>query len=257
MSKPVRVLTVVGSLLVGGAERYLARVSPRLLKHGVEVEICTLERVGPLVEVLEASNIPVHNTSFAFRRRQVGMVRLLPVVSQTISDVSRLIRRGRYDAVHSYLFFADVIATAAAKMARARRMIESRRALHAWRHDPNFLEHSLELSCNVLSDELIANSQAVMRDVEEHERWVPRRRTVIYNGIEPDEFRLASPRAKGRLRMITVGALAPRKGQEYALEALKNVRDAGVEAELTLVGSGPDAAMLGRRSGQLGITEYV
>jgi glycosyltransferase involved in cell wall biosynthesis len=56
---------------------------------------------------------------------------------------------------------------------------------------------------------------------------------------------------------VTVGVLAPRKGQEFAIEALAILIRSGVDATLAFVGSGPDEAMLRRKASDAGISDRV
>jgi glycosyltransferase involved in cell wall biosynthesis len=239
-----RVLNVVGSLQIGGAETYITRVAPLLRARGIDIEVCALERQGPLLACLEAAGIEVHGTIYARRLERSNTLTLI----QTIGQLRDLIRRRRYDVVHSYLFWADVLTAPAALLAGRSRRIVSRRALHPWRHDPSRFHHSLELGSNLCANELIANSEAVMRDVERNERFLPRTRTVIYNGIDPLAYQPARISGSGRLRVVTVGTLAHRKGQVSVLRAMGLLRAQGVEAELTLVGDGPDRALLEREA---------
>ena len=53
--------------------------------------------------------------------------------------------------------------------------------------------------------------------------------------------------------LATVGALIPRKGQEFVIEALAHVPD----ATLLLAGAGPDAARLAALAAERGVTERV
>jgi glycosyltransferase involved in cell wall biosynthesis len=254
----VRVLNIIGSLGVGGAERYLSRVTPALKAHGVEVEICCLERSGPLLEIVEAAGVTVHGTRFIFRQRSGSLLRTAPALMRAVEDIRRLIRSRRYDVVHTYLFLADLVGTAAAQLAGSKRIITSRRALHAWRHEPTVLQHWMELGTNVVADELIANSRTVLEDVERYERFLPRGRGVIYNGIDPELYRAASPgKRSGPLRLVNVGALAPRKGQRYAIEALAICAEAGVDARLVLVGAGPDRPLLESAARDSGVEDRV
>lgn len=254
----MRVLNIIGSLGVGGAERYLSRVTPLLKDHGVEVEICCLERTGALLAMTEAAGVTVHGTRFIFRRQAAGLPRLAPALLRAVDDIRKLVRRRHFDVVHTYLFLADLLGTAGAQLAGCGRIITSRRALHAWRHGPAVYEHWLELGTNIVADELIANSRTVLDDVERYERFVPRGRGVVYNGIDPEQYRSAAPgRDGGPLRLVTVGALAPRKGQEYGITALARLCDAGVEARLVLVGAGPDQALLESLAQRLGIGRQV
>lgn len=239
--RPPRVLNVVGSLVMGGTERYLSRILPLLRsEHGLDVELFLLNPVGPLLETVESDGVPIRTT---VDRRKDGRTPL-HAIPLRLRDMAALIRRGRYDIVHSYLFHAEVLATAAARIARTPRIIISRRALYPWRRPQGVVPYALETMTNALADEMIANSDTVMRDVERTERLLPRIRGVIHNGVDVMTFEMARPATEGRLRMLTVGALADRKGQEYAIEALALVRQAGIDAELTLVGDGPNEASL-------------
>jgi glycosyltransferase involved in cell wall biosynthesis len=238
----LRVLNIVGSLELAGTEQYIVRVAPLLRRHGIDIEICVLDRRGPLIDAAAAGGIPVHGTQARGRRSRT----MAYAGIATILEVASLTRRGRFDIVHSYLFHAEIVGTPAARLAGIRRAIVSRRALYPWRRPSGPVYFGLETATNALASELIANSFTVLRDAERTERLLPRTRTVIYNGVDPRHYALASPAPVGPLRIVTVGALAPRKGQEYALQALRHVRDAGVDARLVLVGGGSDEGLLRR-----------
>ncbi|WRH74727.1 MAG: glycosyltransferase [Sphingobium sp.] len=53
--------------------------------------------------------------------------------------------------------------------------------------------------------------------------------------------------------LVSVGALIPRKGQVFAIEALAQIP----AARLVLIGDGEDRAMLGERAGQMGVADRV
>jgi hypothetical protein len=86
---------------------------------------------------------------------------------------------------------------------------------------------------------VVANSEATRRLVVDSVRALGPRTVVVYNGIEPPVDEPAPPRATlaGPLRMLLVGRLSPRKGTDLALDALGLLRDRGIDARLTLVGS--------------------
>lgn len=249
----LRVLAVIPDLEALGTQRYVARTAVALRRLGVEVEVCALDRRGPLAEDLAREGIDSHGTSFSrwTSRRQTG------VLVTAVREVARLARSGRFDIVHSYLYWGDVIGSLGGRLA-GRRVIVSRRALHAWRHEPAPHFHLLETISNLCAQDLVANSRAVLEDAERNERFLPRRRGVIYNGVDPELYRPAvAGRHDGRLRLVTVGALAPRKGQEYGIEALARLRRDGIEARLTLVGGGTERAFLETTARRLGVEREV
>jgi glycosyltransferase involved in cell wall biosynthesis len=238
--RSLRVLSIIGQLMIGGAETYLSRIAQSIRPYGIDMEICALERIGARLEELEQAGIVVHGSPLERRHHQSNTLTLF----QTVEAVRRLVRRGRYDIVHTYLFWSDIFGVTGARLAGCRRVIVGRRALHAWIHDRRVLFHGAEQFTNLLANEVIANSEAVLRDAIAHEPLLPRTRTVIYNGIDVSLYGPSEPGAGGPLRMVTVGALAPRKGQQYAIEALELATAAGVNAKLVLVGAGVDEAML-------------
>jgi glycosyltransferase involved in cell wall biosynthesis len=248
-----RVLAVIGSLRPGGAETYVASIAPRMRALGVDMEICALERTGPLLARLVDAGVAVHDSPFPRRRSWLNGMRML----QTIGAVRRLIARGKFDVVHTYLYSADLIGVPAARLAGCGRVIISRQAMHGWVHAPGRFRHGLEQTSNRLAHELIACSQATLRDAEAHERILPPVRTVIYNAVDVGAYVPARTGGEGPLRLVTVGALAHRKGQVYAIEALGRARAAGADAVLTLVGRGPDEELLRHKVDEAGLSAFV
>jgi len=249
----VRVLSVIGNLMVGGTESYVARMAREIRKHGVDMEICALELEGPLLKSLEDGGVRVHGTPYASRMQQSNTLTLI----RTVSAIRRIVAEGRFDIVHTYLFWSDVLGVSGARLAGCRRVIESRRSLHGWTHTPSAFFHGLEQVTNLFAHEVIANSKVALLDAEVHEPWLPRNRTVLYNGVDVDDYRPAQTRLDGPLRIVTVGVLAPRKGQEFAIEALAILIRSGVDAILDLVGSGPDETMLRRKASEAGVEDRV
>lgn len=63
-------------------------------------------------------------------------------------------------------------------------------------------------------------------------------------GVEPGQFRFALRSAGPVTQLLCVGRLTPAKGQILLVQALAQLRDAGVPFHLTLVGAGPDRARI-------------
>jgi glycosyltransferase involved in cell wall biosynthesis len=249
----MRVLYVINELDLGGVETQVARIAPAMKALGIDIEISLVDRKGELIGTVEAAGISVYGrTQSAFGRGE-NPFHVAAVLSRAINDTRRLIRQRRYDVVHSYLFLADAVAVPAARLAGCKRIIVSRQSMHEWLHPHNIFFHAWEQANNLLAHEMIANSRAVLRDVEAHEPMVPRVRGVIYSGIDVEQYEPARPTRMGPMRVVVVGALAPRKGQEYAIEALRMLTDEGVDVSVELVGDGPDRDMLRHKAVQCGV----
>lgn len=94
------------------------------------------------------------------------------------------------------------------------------------------------------SKKILYNSQTV------RERYLPYLDnvcdSVIYNGpISRQDMDYNDIREEGvtnsRIRLLVVGSISPGKGQLDAIKILDNVLDRGIDAELTIVGSGDEA----------------
>jgi glycosyltransferase involved in cell wall biosynthesis len=81
---------------------------------------------------------------------------------------------------------------------------------------------------------------------------------VIYNGIDVCYYEpVRSFPKRGPLRILVVGALHARKGQDFAIAALAQLSRRGLEAELTFVGSGPTEAELRDQAVEAGVSARV
>jgi colanic acid/amylovoran biosynthesis glycosyltransferase len=100
-----------------------------------------------------------------------------------------------------------------------------------------------------------ARSQLMGLVAEEH--WSKLR--VVHCGVDPARF--AAQRRDGseeaEVSLLTVGRLAPVKGQAVLLEAVRQLRAEGVPAHLTLIGDGPKRGDLERLAGELEVSDAV
>jgi glycosyltransferase involved in cell wall biosynthesis len=87
---------------------------------------------------------------------------------------------------------------------------------------------------------------------------------IVRAGIEPPAPCPPSPSANGgaapvpgRQRIVCVARLAPEKGHAGLLQAFAELVAAGVDAELELLGDGPEAGRLQERVRELGLSERV
>ncbi len=98
----MRVLTIIDSLAVGGAEQSLAMATPHLIARGVEMHVAYLtEREGIAADLL-AAGAQIHSLAGPDGRLR-GLLRTI-----------RLIRALRPDLVHTTLFKADILGRTAA-----------------------------------------------------------------------------------------------------------------------------------------------
>jgi colanic acid/amylovoran biosynthesis glycosyltransferase len=76
-------------------------------------------------------------------------------------------------------------------------------------------------------------------------------------GVEPGQFPFAMREAAPQARLVCVGRLTPAKGQVLLVRALAQLRAAGLDCQLTLVGAGPDRSRIEREIAALGLQQQV
>jgi colanic acid/amylovoran biosynthesis glycosyltransferase len=71
---------------------------------------------------------------------------------------------------------------------------------------------------------------------------VPAKAWVIRPAVDPEVFCLgcARPETDGIFRVVMTGTLIWRKGHEWALSAIRLLRDRGVQVQFDIIGDGPD-----------------
>jgi len=81
---------------------------------------------------------------------------------------------------------------------------------------------------------------------------------VVHCGIEPDSYPPSETEGNGGpLRLVSVGRLAPVKGQALLLEAVRELRNRDADVRLTIVGDGPKRDALETVAQRLGISDVV
>ena len=254
---PIRVLAVVNSLEFGGTERMLERLAVELEASGrVAMTVASLEGVGAIGTRLRGRGIEV----LAFGARG-GTLR---IVGGGFLALRRLLRRRRFDLVHSFLYRSHCAARLT-RLVTLRRvpLISSERCLGDNRSRTTLWVNRLS---SPLSDRILAVSEAVAERVVSRDR-VPRRRiAVVRNGIEAVE---PVPRWGRRLRarlgiapdevvLLLLGRLHAEKGPDLFLEALAQLDGAAIPRwRALLVGDGPERSALQDLARRRGLHQRV
>jgi glycosyltransferase involved in cell wall biosynthesis len=241
----MRVLQIIDSLNLGGAEVMLTAMAPRLRTRGVACDVAVLLRTpSPLERAFQQQNIPLYYTN---------VTRLYS--PRQILSLAKLLRG--YDIIHVHLFPAQlwtVLATASLGVqvplvSTEHNTWNARR--HWWmrRFDQWMYSHYDHIAC-------ISDATA-----EELVRWCPStagKITIIPNGIRLDVFENAQPAALPDVpgdvpRLVFVGRFDPQKDHATILRAVTYIQN----AHLLLVGDGPLRQRLEYMAQSLGIARRV
>lgn len=230
----MRILHVITTLDVGGAEMHLLQQVTGQCARGHDVRVAWLKGEGRLAPDFEQAGATLAGRCGPFR-------------------LIRELRRA--DLVHSHLLKADALTAICAKLSgRAGRLVsgkhnDERALLNPWVSRVHGVLGNIPRRTIALSDH-------VARFVEEHGRVRPDRMRRVYYGIDPTPFEAAgAAREEHRADIrdefgfgpldpvfLCVARFAPQKAHDVLLEAFARAREAvGERAKprLLLVGDDP------------------
>jgi glycosyltransferase involved in cell wall biosynthesis len=218
-----------------GSDRVALESVAALVAAGRVVTVA-LPTPGPLVRRLEDLGAGVVTFEMAVLRKSllspIGAVRFLAWTLGGLPSMGRLLHAVRPDVV--YVSTITIPAWLPVARVRGARVIchvhEAEEGL------PAVVRRALSAPL-LCADVVLTNSQTSRRVVVEDLAALRRRTRTVYNGV-PGPSRVDPPRPAltSPVRLVLVGRISPRKGTDVAVDALRLVRAAGVEAELTLVG---------------------
>ena len=257
-----RVLHIITGLEHGGAERQLALLLRHLPRESVECEVAVLTRAGELAEEIRAGGVPVHEIGMKGNRDLRALPRLV-----------RLIRRGRYDVVHTHLYRACVYGRVAARLARTPRIVATEHSLGDGQIEgrrTSAAVRALYRATERLGDATVAVSPTVQRRLR---AWGvrPDRMVTITNAIDAEAFafdpgRRAAVRAAlgiGPEEFVigSTGRLVPSKRLDLLIRAFAGTgradRPGAGDGRLLVVGSGPCLPELEELAERLGVARRV
>jgi glycosyltransferase involved in cell wall biosynthesis len=252
-----RVLLVINSLVYGGAERMMQRMISRLNGQGrVRYTVCSLEGDGPIGALLRADGVEVITLAGAggtMRQVAGGAARLRP-----------LLRSGRFDLVHSFLYRSHCASRIARLGLRPRLPLISTE--HCLGDNRGLGIRIVNRLTSRMSDRIVAVCRAVA-DRAVRRDGVPRDRVVVIpNGAET---RNPDARARARLRkalgmndehalLLYLGRLHREKAPDRLIEALDRLRQTTPDGwTAVLVGAGEERSAVERQIKVLGLEGRV
>lgn len=243
---PLRILFPT-ALTLGGAERQMLLLAANLPHDEFTVDFIM---IGEWTTNADEA-VAVGARAFALGLPRRGTTpRLLHGIrfAATTPRFISLCRRERYDIADAWLFLGYGLTAATRPLTRMPVLISGRRSLSIFKREFGPIERALDAIARRSSDAIVANSEAVARDVERLEGIARSRIHVIRNGVEipvampADERRAirASWGADDRDVVVgVVGILKPGKGQEHVVRVLGSDPVSFGRIRLVLVGDGP------------------
>jgi glycosyltransferase involved in cell wall biosynthesis len=241
----LRILHVITRLVVGGAQENTLATVAGLRTRGHDVVLATGPSNGPEGTLMErARDLGVEPVLIPQLVREPSPVR----DAVALARLYRLVRRGRFDVVHTHTSKAGVLGRIAARLARTPAIVHTP---HGHVFDGYFRPALTRLFVEVerilanRTDAMIAISEPCRTDHLRLGIGSPDRFVTIPSGIPgpPPGDRVtargAMGLAGGELAIGCVGRLAPVKGQAFLLDAFARLARRPPNARLVLVGDGP------------------
>lgn len=234
----MRVMQVITSLGIGGAERQLATLAEALVADGHAVEIVTLAGPNPLADSLRQVGCVVTELGGTIGRPDPRL----------ITRLRRLVRDQRPDIVHSHIAEANIVSRLALigsgvpLIDTVHNLVEGGRdvsiAYRATRRLP-----ALTTFVSVTSQRRYESKGLVVGDRTIH----------VPNAVDPRFASLSTPRRHPVRRFIFVGRLVAPKRVHDLLESFALVGHTRSDLTLDIVGDGPERAGLERRASALDV----
>lgn len=256
----MRVLHIINSLGLGGAQTQWAELVNRTPPGQFEIDVLVLANDSDF----SLSRLRRSDVSIAYLGESH------PYSATIVDSIAAHCRRGRYDVVHTWLPMANIVGTAAARLAGVPWILTSVRSLNPGNY-PQWREwwHRFgDVLAARIADVVTVNASPLVTD---HAGWAmmdPRRVQVVHNGIDPLSLQenLAASRTWLRETLAIaantavigcVGRLAIEKDQATFVHALALLRADGVPFHAVLVGDGACEAALRALVAELGLGDCV
>jgi len=234
----MRIMYLINALNTGGSEHQMVEAARRLQQRGHEIAVGCLLAEGVFLPVLQSLEIPV--IEFSPHGNLMG--------ARGISALLRLawyLRRHRFQVVHAHDLYSNLLGIPASWLARAPRIISSRRDLASWWwYTPR--NRAILRNIQSLSHAIVANSAAVRDFLVTKDGFKADKVWVLHNGIDVERFRVPRaarqrlfPQLSGKKLIITVANMHTHtKGHQHLIAAAETVCRSIPSAVFVLAGDG-------------------
>jgi glycosyltransferase involved in cell wall biosynthesis len=249
---PIRVLQLISSLPVGGAEDLVAAMVTGPDSRRFQVQAATLGSPGAVGEELTRAGHPVRSLGLDLKRTPFFRM---------VAQVRDLLREIKPDILHTHLYHPNLygrlaslgmgLAGVVASVHNSYTRVKLHRCL--W----NFL-------LSGITDKVLVSSPRVWQDVRTWDRVPAGKLTVFPYGVRLDErhdsLNPAAIRAElgvSGFLLGLVGRLEEQKGQRFLLAALPELSHEIPNLTVLLVGEGREKEALKRQAEELGVSPLV
>jgi len=245
MQNKIKIVYIINSLALGGAEKLLLNICRFIDKEKFEVFVCTVNGGGPLLDEFEKLDITL---KIFQKKSKLGL--------NVIGQIYRFLKEIKPQIVHTHLFAGDTWGRIAAIFAKIPIIIVTEHNLNL---DEGFIKKLIKLILSWFTDKIIAVSGGVRDYSIKIEKIKADKLEVIYNGIDLTKFafRGYKPIDLANVKAVVVARLEKQKGHQYLIEALPLILKKYPNFVLNILGTGSLLADLKSQAGSLGLLNKV
>ncbi len=241
----IKILHIIENLERGGAELMIANALTRIDRNAFEPEIAYL---------MDKPGLQSELTNAGVRLHALGLKNYDAFIN-AITALTGLIKRNRYDIVHTHLYFANIYGRIAARLAGCRNIVTTLHNPDYSYEDTGAFTYQIRKYADRLTGRLcnrgfLAVSDFVKRDFEKQLGFD--HINVLYNGIDIRAFQAQrNPEVRKTAGIpetdtviLHIGRFTDQKGQDTLIKAFSRVQDTEKNTSLVLIGKGPREASL-------------
>ena len=239
----IKIAYIIPNIEVGGTEKHLLSLVKNLDRARFTPILITTAGGGALYASFKPL-LPVYVLGGDSSQARRSPPKNPLVHLRTIRDMVDLLKEQAPHFVHAYLPAANALGPITARLAGVPRVIVSKRSLANYKKGHPFVSR-LESLGNLLSDVILANSQAVRNEVKKTEYFSGNKIEVIYNGVElparwdaarRSEFRKSEGLPENAVLAVCVSNFFAYKGHEELIRAAAIIKKDHPELLYLLIG---------------------
>jgi glycosyltransferase involved in cell wall biosynthesis len=248
----IKVLHLLVSLPVGGAEDLVAAIVRGLDPARFDVQAATIGPAGVVGEELQRDGYPVHSLGLDLKENPDLKI---------VLRLRRLLKDLKPDILHTHLYHPNYYGRLAALGLGLKGVVAS---VHNVYTRPKLHRRMWNFLLSRATDRIVAVSPQVWQDVRRYDAVAGSRLRLLPNGISLAALETAESREEAKAGLGVsgfclgaVGRLEEQKGHTYLLQALPAVLDALGEITVLLAGDGRLWGTLTRQARELGVADQV
>jgi glycosyltransferase involved in cell wall biosynthesis len=211
--KKIKIVHIIPTLDMGGAERLLVDIVKNLDKDTFSVSVVCLKRFGSWGIELKKQGIVL---SLAGGGKHFGFFNFL--------NLLKILKEAKPDIVHTHLFGADVFGVLAAKLVGTKAIVSTE---HNLNYQEGTLKRFVKNKTMTFVQKIVAVSEAVKKYVVLSENISEDKVTVIFNGVELEKFLNKERKYPKKNEVIigSLGRLTEQKGFDFLVKSMTLLKD--------------------------------